>query len=418
MALTLRFAAGSDVGLLREENEDSAYAGSHLLVVADGMGGAAAGEVASSVAVAALARLDDDEPGGDLLAVLAQTVQRAEQQLAALVDAEPGLAGMGTTLTAMLRSGTRLGLLHIGDSRGYLLRDGQLEPITHDHTLVQSLIDAGRLTVEEAHSHPQRNILTRTLDGTHPVQPDLSVREVHAGDRLLLCSDGLSGLVSDATLAETLSAHPDPYQAVDALIDLALKAGGPDNITCIVADVVEVDEEDAPSDEPTPVVVGAVGLPRRSRRLARPDTPAGRAAALVDGSAAAPVLRSSRRRRRRIVLLTALVMLVVGVAVGASIGWYLWARQQYYVATTDTGAGTVVAVYRGPAERLFGIQLSDLVQATDVTVDSLPEFEREQLDSTIPARSQADADDIVQRLRDEAAACAGERPPAGCPESP
>lgn len=416
MALTLRFAAGSDVGLLRDGNEDSGYAGPHLLVVADGMGGAAAGEVASSVVVAALSRLDDDDPGGDLLAALEEGTRRAEEQLAALVDAQPGLSGMGTTLTAALWSAPRLALLHVGDSRGYLLRDGRLEPITHDHTLVQSLVDAGRLTPDEAHTHPQRNILTRTLDG-HPVQPDLSVRELREGDRLLLCSDGISVVLSDQTIAETLADGPSPQHAVGALIELALKGGGPDNITVIVADVVEVDDDEPPPPTAA-VVVGAVGRHRRSRRLSLPDTPAGRAAALAEGSAAAPVMRSTRRRRRRLVALTAVVMLSLGVLVGASIGWYTWARQQYYVGTAATTSGDVVAVYRGPAEKLFGIQLSELVTATELPVAELPEFEREQLTNTIPARSQAGADEIVQRLREEAARCAAPKPPSGCPESP
>ncbi|MDH4352605.1 MAG: protein phosphatase 2C domain-containing protein [Actinomycetota bacterium] len=421
--LTLRFAAASDVGLVRDNNEDSGYAGPHLLVVADGMGGAAAGEVASSVAVAALARLDDDDPGGDLLAVLAQAVQRAEEQLAALVDAQPTLGGMGTTLTALLRSGSRLGLLHIGDSRAYLVRGGELAPITHDHTLVQSLIDAGRLTQDEAQTHPQRSILTRTLDGTHPAQPDLSVRELESGDRLLVCSDGLSGVVSQDTIAETLARHDDPQDAVDALVALALKGGGPDNVTCVIADVVPVeydasDEDDEIVEEDSALAVGAVSQRRPSRRLPLPDTPAGRAAALVAGSAAAPMVRSTRRQRRRVVLLTALGMLVVGVIVGAVFGWYAWARQQYFVATSETDSGVVVAVYRGPAEQLFGIKLSELVSQSDLLVAKLPEFEQEQLASTIPARGPEDADAIVQRLREEALACAAAKPPAGCPESP
>jgi protein phosphatase len=420
--LTLRFAAASDVGLMRSNNEDSGYAGTHLLVVADGMGGAAAGEVASSVAVAALARLDDDDPGGDVLDALAQAVTRAEEQLAALVDAQPTLGGMGTTLTALLRSGSRLGLLHIGDSRAYLMRGGELTIITHDHTLVQSLIDAGRLTQEEAQTHPQRSILTRTLDGAQPAQPDLSVRELEAGDRLLVCSDGLSGVVSQDTLAETLARHPDPQDAVDTLVSLALKGGGPDNVTCVVADVVPVeldgsDADDVGEEEPA-VAVGAVSQRRPSRRLPLPDTPAGRAAALVAGSAAAPIVRSTRRQRRRVVLLTALGMLVVGVIVGAMFGWYAWARQQYYVATADTDTGAVVAVYRGPAEQLFGLKVSELVSQTDLLVTDLPEFEQEQLAATIPARGPADADAIVQRLQDEALACSAAKPPAGCPESP
>jgi protein phosphatase len=419
--LTLRFAAASDVGLVRDNNEDSGYAGTHLLVVADGMGGAAAGEVASSVAVAALARLDDDEPGSDLLAVLAEAVRRAEEQLASLVDAQPTLAGMGTTLTALLRSGSRLGLLHIGDSRAYLLRGGELASLTHDHTLVQSLIDAGRLTPDEARTHPQRSILTRTLDGTRPAQPDLSVRELEDGDRLLVCSDGLSGVVSPDTIAETLGTYDDPQDAVDNLVALALKGGGPDNVTCVIADVVALPDdpdEDDPDDVDTALAVGAVGQRRSSRRLPLPDTPAGRAAALVAGSAAAPMVRSTRRQRRRVILLTALGMLVVGVVVGAMFGWYAWARQQYYVATSEGDTGLVVAVYRGPAEQLFGIKLSELVSQSDLLVAELPEFEQEQLVNTIPARGPDDADAIVQRLQDEATACAGVEPPAGCPGAP
>ena len=239
VSLSLTYAARSDVGLLREGNEDSGYAGEHLLAVADGMGGAAAGEVASSVVVAAFARLDDDEPTGDVLTLLGGALKRAEEQLTALVDAQPGLSGMGTTLTAMLRDGNRIGLLHVGDSRAYLLRDGNLERITRDHTLVQSLIDAGRLTEAEAQTHPQRNVITRSLDGVHPVEPDLSVREIRAGDRYLICSDGLSGVVSQETLGQTLQEFSDPDEAVDALVALALRGGGPDNVTCVVADVVD-----------------------------------------------------------------------------------------------------------------------------------------------------------------------------------
>src|SRR3954463_720277 len=225
MALTWRYAARSDVGLLREGNEDSGYASSHLLAVADGMGGAAAGEEASSVAVAALANLDDDEPSGDLLEVFGDALGRIEDQLQGLVGAEPRLRGMGTTLTAMLRSGGRMGLVHVGDSRAYLLRGGVLERVTRDHTLVQSLIDSGRLTEPEAATHPQRNVLTRVLDGAHRTEADLSIREIKAGDRVLLCSDGLSGVVSTDTIGATLLACDDPREAVDELVELSLRAG-------------------------------------------------------------------------------------------------------------------------------------------------------------------------------------------------
>ena len=414
MALTLRYAARSDVGLLRDGNEDSGYAGPHLLVVADGMGGAAAGEVASSVAVAALAVLDEDEPTGDLLEVFGDSVRRIEDQLGGLVEAEPRLRGMGTTLTAVVHADGRLGLVHVGDSRGYLMRGGKLERITRDHTLVQSLIDAGRLTDQEATTHPQRNVLTRVLDGAHPTEADLSIRELKEGDRILLCSDGLSGVVSADTIAASLLANDNPQDAVDELVDLALRGGGPDNITCVIADVVD---EDGAVEGADAIVVGAVGVQRNSRRLRLPDTPAGRAAQLArsdEDDAGEP----DRRSRLRVLVLTAVGMLLLGLVVGAAVGWYTWSQSQYFVATTPGTTGEVVAVFRGPTEPLFGVDLSRLVETSTVGVAELPEFEQDQVSGTIVAENLNDARDIVQRLADEAERCAGDNPPAGCPETP
>ncbi|MDQ6649485.1 MAG: protein phosphatase 2C domain-containing protein, partial [Actinomycetota bacterium] len=247
MTLTLRYAARSDRGLIRDGNEDAVYAGPRLLAVADGMGGHAAGEVASAVAIANLAPLDDDAPGADLLAALRQATLGANDQLRDMVEADSELAGMGTTLTALLSAGSRLGLVHIGDSRAYLLRDGQLSQITHDHTLVQTLVDEGRLSPEEADSHPQRSLVTRALTGIDGLELDLSVREARTGDRYLLCTDGLSGVVSEDTMVDALSLA-DPQEAVDKLVELALRGGGPDNVTCIVADVVDTGQ--AGSGEP------------------------------------------------------------------------------------------------------------------------------------------------------------------------
>ena len=414
MALTLRYAARSDVGHLREGNEDSGYASSDLLVVADGMGGAAAGEVASSVAVAALARLDEDEPSGDLLELFSETVRGIEGQLAGLVDAEPRLRGMGTTLTAVLHDDTRLGLIHVGDSRGYLLRGGKLERITRDHTLVQSLIDTGRISEHDAATHPQRNVLTRVLDGGHPTEADISIREVKAGDRILLCSDGLSGVVSSDTIGATLLANDDPVDAVDELVELALKAGGPDNITCVVADVLDDSAVSVSSDA---VVVGAVDVQANSRRLRLPDTPAGRAAKLArneDPDTESP----TRRSRRRVLLLTAVGMLLLGALVGAVLSWYTWSQRQYFIGTSAGTTGDVVAVYRGPSDPLFGLDLSSLVETSTVSVADLPEFEQEQVTSTIAASSLEDARDIVARLIAEAERCEEQNPPAGCPSAP
>jgi len=253
MAIALRYAARSDLGLLRGGNEDSGYAGPRLLVVADGVGGHAAGEVASSVAVTVLSTLDEEAPGGDLLERLSIAVSNANTYLRDMVRGDPELRGMSTTVTAMLRAGSRFGLVHVGDSRCYLLRGGELQQITRDHTFVQGLIDEGRITPEEADHHPQRSVITNALDGAERVDPDLSVREARVGDRYLLCSDGLSGVVSEDTLRETLADNPVPEDAVERLVELALRGGGPDNITAIVADVVDVDA----SPSAVPVVVGA-----------------------------------------------------------------------------------------------------------------------------------------------------------------
>src|SRR5919205_1222616 len=231
MSLALRFAARSDRGLIRGNNQDSVYAGPRLLAVADGMGGHAAGDVASKVVIAALEHLGE------------------------VIRESPQLEGMGTTLTAILFAGGRLALCHVGDSRAYLVRDGQLTQITHDDTFVQTLIDDGRITPEEANSHPQRSLLLRALNG-QDVEPALTMREARAGDRYLLCSDGLSGVVSEETLAEALK-DPDPQSTADRLIELALRSGGPDNITVIVADVVDDDGRRPALIEP--VVDGAAG---------------------------------------------------------------------------------------------------------------------------------------------------------------
>ncbi len=243
----LRYAAGSDVGRRREQNEDSAYASSRLLAVADGMGGHGHGEVASSVAIAALAALDDTLPergpeGIDLVAAVEAAVKKANMRLREMTGRDPSLKGMGTTLTAMLWDGTRFALAHVGDSRAYLLRGNVLYQITQDHTLVQSLVDEGRITPEEAAVHARRSMLLRALESSGNVEPDLSLREAKVGDRYLLCSDGLTCVVGPQQLYEAMTRIADLKELVQRLIDMANEAGGPDNITCVVADVVQVDE--------------------------------------------------------------------------------------------------------------------------------------------------------------------------------
>ncbi|MDQ1647756.1 MAG: family protein phosphatase, partial [Cryptosporangiaceae bacterium] len=306
MSLTLRYAARSDRGLIREGNEDSVYAGPRLLAVADGMGGMAAGEVASNIVVGALAPLDEDVSSSDLVDALRGAIGHANQTLRDAVESNPALEGMGTTLTAMLFSGNRIALVHVGDSRAYVMREGELTQITRDDTYVQMLVDEGRITADEATTHPQRSLLTRALDG-RDVDPDFSVREARSGDRYLLCSDGLSGVVSPETMADALRLV-DPREAADRLISLALRGGGPDNITCIVADIVDTGLGDA-----APVVGGAAAHDRGRTSSASADSAAGRAALARPQRQQPPVEEDDDEDTRppRRPVLTAIVILVV-----------------------------------------------------------------------------------------------------------
>jgi protein phosphatase len=223
VGIALRYAARSDVGLVRSNNQDSAYAGPHLLVVADGMGGHAGGDVASSVAIAALAPLDGESHGpDDALDELERALEEAREEIISRSESNPELAGMGTTVTAILRAGNKLAMVHLGDSRGYLLRDGVLTQVTTDHTFVQHLVNTGKITPEEAETHPQRSVVMRVLgDFDVDIAPDLSVREARAGDRWLLCSDGLSGFVSGETIARTLYELPDVDTCAERLVQPA-----------------------------------------------------------------------------------------------------------------------------------------------------------------------------------------------------
>jgi protein phosphatase len=234
-ALALRYAVRTDQGLVRDSNQDAGYASERLLAVADGFG--ARGEPLSSVAVDTLARLDTAIPAGELLNALADAVRQAGTAVEEYLAADPDDEVSGTTLTALVLSGSRLGLVHVGDTRVYLLRGDRLFRITHDHTAVRSLIAEGRLTEEEAVSHPRRSLLVRALHG-EAVEPDLALHDALPGDRYLLCSDGLHAVVPEESLREVLVAEHEPEEATRRLVGLANAGGGPDNVVCVVADVV------------------------------------------------------------------------------------------------------------------------------------------------------------------------------------
>jgi PPM family protein phosphatase len=392
MTLVLRYSARSDRGLVRQNNQDAVYAGPRLLALADGMGGHAAGEVASSLVISALAPLDEDDPGDDLLAELRDAAVEGNAAITRHVADAPDLEGMGTTLTAILFAGSRLGLVHIGDSRAYQLRDGYLTQITKDDTFVQSLIDEGRITEEEAHTHPQRSLLLRAITG-QDIDPSLTIREARPGDRFLLCSDGLSGVVSDETLAETLQTYRDPRECADRMIELALRGGGPDNITCIVADVVDID-----FGEDAPIVGGSVG--DGSEDGPPPDSAAARASATTLTRTAPQRVVSSvdtpparRRGRLRVVLA---VVAVLAVLIGGGLLARMWVMAQYYVSAD----GEQVAVFQGVRGEVLGVALQSVAERTDIALTDLPETERSQVRDGIPTdNGLAGAHGVVERLR-------------------
>lgn len=420
MSIALRYAARSDIGLVRSNNQDSAYAGPHLLMVADGMGGHAGGDVASSIAVAALAPLDDEAHGpDDALDELDAALHAAQDELLARAKADADLGGMGTTVTALLRAGNKLVMAHIGDSRAYLLRDGELNQVTIDHTFVQHLVNTGKITLEEAAHHPQRSVVMRVLgDFDMEIIPDLSVREARPGDRWLLCSDGLSGVVSAETIAETMDSITDVNACADRLVQLALRGGGPDNVTVIVADVVDLDDlPDGAAPTTAATVVGSAALYRNVPTSAA-DGPAARAASLAR-AASEPTTAGDlpdddapqpRRRRGRALLVVVLALVVLG---GAGYAGYRWTQTQYYVGIADGK----VAIYRGIDQSIGPVRLSEVVEESQLQVASLAPFVQDRLAQSIVATSLADARSHVQIIQSEAA-MAGTAPSASASPSP
>lgn len=416
MSVALRYAARSDVGLVRSNNQDSGYAGPHLLMVADGMGGHAGGDVASSVAVAAFAPLDGESHGpDDALGRLEEALEQARDEIVARTETEPELAGMGTTVVAILRAGNKLAMVHLGDSRGYLLRDGVLTQVTTDHTFVQHLVDIGRITPEEAEHHPQRSVVMRVLgDFDTEVTPDMSVREARVGDRWLLCSDGLSGFVSAETIGETLRTIDDVDSCADRLVQLALRAGGGDNVTVVVADVIELDSvADGTGPSTSATVVGAAAVNRDAPTRAG-DGPAARAASLAaqaaaaqqaqgegeDENAASPAgdedddVDEEPGRRWRGLRWAVAAVVVLLVVVGGAVA----VRGQYYVGISDDE----IAIFQGVPASVGPLSLSTVVERSGIRADEIkPGYLADRLEQTIHAASLASARDLVAKLEEQ-----------------
>ncbi|GAA3449179.1 protein phosphatase 2C domain-containing protein [Dactylosporangium matsuzakiense] len=401
MTLTLRYAARSDRGLIRSGNQDSVYAGPRLLAVADGMGGMAAGDVASNIVIATMAPLDEDVAGNAMIDTLRGAVDLANQQIRDAVEENPAMEGMGTTLTAMLFSGSKMGMVHIGDSRAYLVRDGEFAQVTKDDTYVQMLVDEGRISLEEANSHPQRSLLTRALDG-RDADPEYSVRQVKPGDRYLLCSDGLSGVVSAETIASTLREYVDPNQCAARLIELALRGGGPDNITVIVADITDEDIVEA-----RPIVGGAAAQDRGMATSADQSMSSARGAALaaprppvpedeVPARAESRDDEEGRRRSRHPVRTTILLVVLLGLLGGAL--WYGWSYTQsrYFVGVTDSGR---IAIFKGSPGNIAWLKLGEVyMESPTLTIDDLTPAAQSTVRQGITVDTLQQAQDKLNQL--------------------
>ena len=412
MTLQLRYVAHSEIGLIRKNNQDSGYASPHLLVVADGMGGAAAGDLASAVAIDTIRKIDAPTTGQEMLEVLAGAIHQANDKIAELVESDLSLEGMGTTVTGAMFDGAQLGLAHIGDSRAYLLHDGHLQRLTHDHTWVQSLVDDGKISENEAAMHPHRSLLLKVLNGQPTNDPDLAVVPVVAGDRLMFCSDGVCGLIDDDVIEAALRL-PDVSDAAQRLVGEALQEGGIDNITVIVADVVESGGSDdvivlgAASEHPIP----ANGVPRGQgaekdetddtlvTKLADFESPP-----IDDEERYSPQPPDRRRFRRPLIGLLALLLVAVaglGVAYG-------WTRTQYFVGADQDK----VAIFQGLSEGLPGLSLSRVYEVQQLALSELPPFYQERVKANIDVSSLDSARATVAELTEAAKICASPQPTA------
>lgn len=402
MSLALRYQAHSEIGLVRKNNQDSAYVSPSMLVVADGMGGAAAGDLASAVAIKELRAVDGDHTGEDMLTALDDAIGNAAEQIAALVKSDPSLDGMGSTVCGLMFDGTSLGMANIGDSRAYRYRDGSLTRLTRDHSWVQTLVDDGRITEAEALEHPHRSLILRVINGQPQHLPDLELAEVAEGDRLLICSDGLCGMVTDAMIEAELTG--DLEDVMHRLITLAHASGGADNITIVLADVVEGEriggtevlgaaahlDLDAPFDTTT------MQLPTLGEEVDEDPT------VLAERVRYAP---TTKGRVAAWLKVTIAVVLTLGLISGGLGLWYSYTQQRYYVGPAESK----VAIFRGVPDAVLNLPLSTLVELDSTRLDDLPPYYQEQVWATITAESLDSARGIVMGLRIKARECIAQR---------
>lgn len=405
-------AAVSHVGKIRSNNQDSAYAGRGLFVVADGMGGHAGGDVASAIAVNRIREADHEyETADEAEFALQSALMAANQMLAETVFDHPELTGMGTTVSAMIRVGDHLALAHIGDSRIYRFRDGELTQVSTDHTFVQRLVDSGRITEEEAMVHPRRSVLMRVL-GDVDASPEIDtwILDTRPGDRWLICSDGLSGVVKHDDLQAALASKDGPKQVADKLIRQSLDAGAPDNVTVVILDIADVSRGDTLRD---PVTVGSASAPlsfgaeprasSRPNRLPtlrlhpiRPATGPTHFEPQSEDYLDELIEEDQRRvRRRKLTWLIGIIIVVVAIVLAALFG-YQWTQSRFYVGA----ASGKVAIYQGVQQSLGPIALSHVYEKSSVSVNTLPAYDRQLVEQTINANNLGAARAIVNELSD------------------
>lgn len=357
------FGSRTDIGCLRDHNEDSLVVTPPLFAVADGMGGHAAGEVASEIAVRVLSELAPEHPDVE---ALGRAIEEANRAVIQAAREGRGRQGMGTTMTAAMLEGERLVIAQVGDSRAYLLHQGKLQQLTRDHSLMADMIEAGQLTPEEARTHPQRSVITRALGSDAHLHPDIYEINVETGDRLLICSDGLSGMIFDDQIENTLRRVQDPQRCASQLVNEAIAAGGHDNVTVIVADVIGYAE----------------------------------------------VRRKKLARKTKLSIALVLVLFAAIIA-GAAWGTQTYLNTAAYLAN-DNGK---VAVYRGVPGSVLGLSFSHLERTTDVTVADLQPGVANRLNEGIRVDDMEAADALVKEYEDEIAARSKNQAEGGNAES-
>jgi protein phosphatase len=406
-------AAASDIGKQRSSNQDSGYAGYQLFFVADGMGGHAGGDMASAISSQRIALSDNKyDSVEEAQAELHDSVIEANLMLNNTVFEHPELTGMGTTFSGMLIHENQVVIAHIGDSRVYLSRDGAVTQITSDHTFVQKLLDTGRITAEEALTHPRRSVLMRVL-GDVQSQPELDMvtLETKPGDRWLICSDGLSGVIPDELLEQILLSEMLTQETVSTLVDQALQFGAPDNVTVVLTDIIDADQQ---SDyEPSARFVGSSANEivieeqsgSRILRLLNPKNLVDLLTPSEDPTSYAPeseelldkILKDTQRKIRwRTFRIIAGWVLIFGIVITAGFIAYEYTQTRYYVAESDGK----VAIYKGIREALGPLSFSDEYEVTDLVVDELPAFQQTLIERSISAESLSDAQRIIQELEE------------------